>query len=247
MKRITILMLALSIGCAVRAQTIVEKTVPVQKGQTLLLHFDYPELVRITTWEKNEVGVHASVSINSGENDDAFELSASTDVNTVSIRNLIRDMKNLPKRTTIIDGGQKITFRTHADYNKYLQEHGRAGFEMVSTGIDMEIIIDIKVPRGVNTRVESVYGMVEVRSFDGPLTVLSTYGGVDAALLEKNVGLIEAETNYGEIYTNFDARFTGGSGEKNFHLAVTAKPGTGPNYAFESKYGNVYLRKLAVN
>ncbi|MEJ1238716.1 hypothetical protein WBG78_11330 [Chryseolinea sp. T2] len=246
MKRVIILMLALSIVWATRAQTMVDKTLPVQKGQNILLHFDYPELIRVTTWDKNEVSVHASVSINSGESDGAFELSTSTDGGTVSVRNHIRDMKNLPKRTTIIDGGQKITFRTHADYTKYQQETGRSSFEMVSMGVDMEIIVDIKVPKGATTRVESVYGMVEVKSFDGPLAVEATYGGVDAALLEKSIGLVEAETNFGEIYTNFDTRFTGGSGEKNFHLAVSAKPGSGPHYAFESKYGNVYLRK-AVN
>jgi len=238
--------MALCIGLATRAQTIVEKTLPVQKGQSILLHFDYPELIRVTSWDKNEVSIHASVSINSGENDAAFELSTSTDGGAVSVRNQIRDMKNLPRRTTIVDGGQKITFRTEADYKKYQQETGRAGFEMVSMGVDMEIIIDVKVPRGVTTRVESVYGMVEVKTFDGPLIVEATYGGVDASLTEKSIGLVEAETNFGEIYTNFDTRFTGGAAEKNFHLAVSAKPGSGPHYAFESKYGNVYLRK-AVN
>lgn len=243
MKRAIILTLALSIAWATRAQTIVDKTLPVQKGQTVLLHFDYPELIRVTTWDKNEVSIHASVSINTGENDDAFELSTATNGSAVTVRNQIKDMKNLPHRTTIIDGGQKITFRTQADYKKYQQETGRTGFQMVSMGVDMEIIIDVKVPRNVATRVESVYGMVEVKGFDGPLVVEATYGGVDAALLERSVGLVEAETNYGEIYTNFDARFTGGSVEKNFHLAVSAKPGTGPHYAFESKYGNVYMRK----
>jgi hypothetical protein len=246
MKRAIILTLALSIAWATRAQTIIDKTLPVQKGQTLSLYFDYPELVRVTTWDKNEVSIHGSVSINTGENDDAFELSTATNGNTVTVRSRIKDMKNLPHRTNITDGGKKITFRTQADYRKYQQETGRSGFEMVSMGVDMEIIIDIKVPRNVETRVESVYGMVEVKSFDGPLVVEATYGGVDAALTERSVGHIEAETNYGEIYTNFDARFNGGSGEENFHLVVSAKPGTGPKYAFESKYGNVYLRK-AVN
>jgi len=246
MKRAIILTLALSIAWATRAQTIVDKTLPVQKGQTVVLHFDYPELIRVTTWDKTEVSIHASVSINTGENDDAFELSTATNGNAVTVRSQIKDMKNLPHRTTIVDGGKKITFRTQADYKKYQQETGRSGFEMVSNGVDMDIVIDVKVPRNVETRIESVYGMVEVKSFDGPLVVESTYGGVDAALMERSVGLVEAETNYGEIYTNFDSRFTGGDGEQNFHLEVSAKPGTGPHYAFESKYGNVYLRK-AVN
>ena len=246
MKLAIILTMALSIAWATRAQTVVEKTMPVQKGQTVLLHFDYPELVRVTTWDKNEVSVHASVSINSGQNDDAFELSASTAGNTVTFRNQIRDMKSLPRHTTIVDGGKTITFNTQADYKKYQQENGRSGFERVSMGVDMEIIIDVKVPRNIETRVESVYGMVEVKAFDGPLVVEATYGGVDAALQERSTGLVQAETNYGEIFTNFDTRFTGGSGDKDFYLAVSAKPGTGPHYTFESKYGNVYIRK-AVN
>lgn len=235
--------MSLCIGWATRAQTIVDRTLPVQKGQTLQLHFDYPKLVRVTTWDRNEVSIQASVSINAGENDDAFELTTSTTGNTISVRNEIRDMKNLPRRITIHEGGKTTTFRSEADYRKYRQETGHSGHERMSTGVDMEIVIDVKVPRNVETRVKSVYGMVEVKTFDGPLVVEATYGGVDASLAERSIGLIKAETNYGEIYTNFDTRFDGGSGDRNFYLSVSAKPGTGPSYAFESKYGNLYLRK----
>lgn len=243
MKRLIIFTMAFCIVWATRAQTSVDKTAPVQSGQTVHFHFDYPELIKVTTWDRNEVSVHATVDINDGENDDAFELASSTTGNAVNFRGQITGLKSLPRRTTVYDGGKKISFKSEADYKKYRAETGRSGFERVSTGVDMNIIIEIKVPRNIKTFVESVYGMVEVQTFDGPLVVEATYGGVDAALTERNVGHIELETNYGEIYTNFDTRFSGGSGEENFHLAVSAKPGTGPHYAFESKYGNVYLRK----
>ena len=115
---------------------------------------------------------------------------------------------------------------------------------MMSNGVDMDIVIEIKIPRNFETRVESVYGMVEVKDFVGPLTVDATYGGVDAALLEKTTGELIAETNYGEIYTNLDIKFGGGQNRmEDFHTYVSAKPGAGPRYDFESKYGNVYLRK----
>lgn len=238
--------MAVCIAWATRAQTKIDKTIPVQKGQSVLLHFDFPKLVRVTTWDKNEVNVSGSVSINEGENDDAFELSTATSDNSLTVRGQVRDMKHLPRRTTIIDGGKKISFRTEADYKKYREETGRSGFDMVSMGADIEIVIEVKVPRNVQTRVESVYGIVEVKSFDGPLVVEATYGGVDAALTERNIGLVEAETNFGEVYTNFDTRFTGSGRQRDFYTSVSAKPGNGPHYAFESKYGNVYLRK-AVN
>ena len=113
--------------------------------------------------------------------------------------------------------------------------------------MDFDIQLEIKVPKNVDTRIESVYGMVEITNFTGPLRVEATYGGVDAALTERSIGEIVAETNYGEIFTNFETKF-GGDGRqlKDFHTYVTAKPGSGPRYSFESKYGNVYLRK-AVN
>jgi hypothetical protein len=86
--------------------------------------------------------------------------------------------------------------------------------------------------------------MVEVANFNGPLTVEATYGGVDASLVERSVGEVTAETNYGEIYTNFDTKFGGDHvKDKAFYTFVSAKPGQGPRYNFESKYGNVYLRK----
>ncbi|MEP6737818.1 MAG: hypothetical protein ABJA70_20000 [Chryseolinea sp.] len=226
------------------AQTPINKTIPVSSGQEILMHFDYPELVKVTTWDKNEVSVGGTVSINSGENDDAFEILTSTSGATITIKNQIKDLKSLPQRVTVMDGLNKITFKSEAEFKKYQSQQGK-GFDMVSHGVDMDIFIEVKVPRNVKTRVESVYGMVEVKSFAGPLSVDATYGGVDAALTEKATGTLTAETNYGEIYTNLDTKFGSKATNRDFYTNVTASPGNGPAYSFESKYGNVYLRKAA--
>ena len=224
------------------AQTQINKSIAVSSGQSVLLHFDYPELVRVSTWDKNEVSIQGTVSINNGESDDAFELFTTSSGNTVSIRNEIKNLKNLPQRYTIVDGTQKITFKDRAELKKYQEQNGRQ-FDVMSCGVDMEIVLEIKVPRNVKTKVESIYGMVEVKEFSGPLDVESTYGGVDAALTERAIGTITAQTNYGEIYTNFDSKFGGDKTDRNFYTNVSAKPGSGPEYSFESKYGNVYIRK----
>ncbi|HEY0655552.1 MAG TPA: hypothetical protein VGD65_20595 [Chryseosolibacter sp.] len=224
-------------------QTQINKTIPVKSGQTINMKFDYPELVKVSTWDRNEISVQGTVSINAGENDDAFVFENSVNGNIVDIRSSIRDLKKLPQRITIMRDGQKIMFKDKAELKKYQQEHGQ-GYNTMSWGADIDIELEIKVPKGMETRVEATYGMVEIRNFSGPLTVEATYGGVDAALPEKQVGEVIAETNYGEIFTNFDSKF-GGEEFKNrdFHTYVSAKPGSGPKYSFESKYGNVYLRK----
>ncbi len=226
------------------AQTTVSRSAPVRNGQGISMKFDYPELIKVSTWEKNEVSVQAVVSINNGENDDAFELLMENSGNNVIVENRIADIKNLPQMITVRNGAERVMFRSKEEYKKYKAENGPS-FDRVSWGVDMDITIEVKVPIGIETNISSTYGMVEVIRFDGPIKVEAQYGGVDVALNEKRVGQLSAETNYGQIYSNLDVRFDGNNlQEKDFYTFVSAKPGAGPRYNFESKYGNVYLRKV---
>jgi len=231
----------LFVGTYCYPQTEINKTIPVQQGQTITMHFDYPELIKVSTWDKNEILITGTVSINGGENDDAFSLENSSSGKEITIVGEIRNLRSLPHRITIWHDGQKMMFKTKADYRKYADENGR-DYNTMNWGTDMDIFLVIKVPKNVDTKVLSTYGTIEIKDFAGPLVAESTYGGVDAALTEKLVGDLKAETNYGEIYTNFDLKFSGSEFE-DFHTVVNAKPGNGPRYSFESKYGNVYLRK----
>lgn len=227
---------------AASAQTAIDKTVPVTKGQTIRMKFDYPSPVRISTWDRNEISIKGTVSINGGEHDDAFKINVKSSSGTIMITNEIENMDRIPQRITVLDGDTKIVFRNKSEWKKYQDEHGRSN--NVNMGIDMEIRLEIKVPRNIDTDVECVYGIVEIPEFTGPLTVQATYGGVDAALDEKTVGELIAETNYGNIYSNLDMDINSDNArEEDFHILVRANPGTGPRYRFESPYGNVYLRK----
>jgi hypothetical protein len=223
------------------AQTPVNKTYPVTAGQKISFRFDYPELVKISTWDKNEILISGSVSINQGESDDAFELLSSNSGSLIYIENKIRNLKDLPKRITVTRGIEKLTFKSEADFKAYCKETG-SDFNVKSWGVDMDILLEIKVPKNIETKLECVYGLAEVKSFSGPLSVEATYGGVDVSVQERTTGELTAETSYGQIYSNLDLKFTG-SEFKDFHTVVSIKPGTGPKYNFESKYGNVYLRK----
>jgi hypothetical protein len=223
------------------AQTPVNKTYPVTDGQKISFRFDYPELVKISTWDKNEILISGSVSINQGESDDAFELLSSNSGSLIYIENKIRNLKDLPKRITVTRGIEKLTFKSEADFKAYCKETG-SDFNVKSWGVDMDILLEIKVPKNIETKLECVYGLAEVKSFSGPLSVEATYGGVDVSVQERTTGELTAETSYGQIYSNLDLKFTG-SEFKDFHTVVSIKPGTGPKYNFESKYGNVYLRK----
>jgi hypothetical protein len=151
-------------------------------------------------------------------------------------------MENLPTRYTIIDqAGKKVMLKSKNALKQYQAEHGQQ-YKYISIGADVEIQLEVFVPRNTDTEVIATYGTVEVRDFDGPIWVEATYGGVDAAVNVAGIGELVAETDFGQIYSNLDLKFTSGT-ERELHTMVTAMPGTGPRCAFESKYGNIYLRK----
>src|SRR5688572_12230931 len=191
MKTVIVIFISLFTGALV-AQTPVNKSYPVSAGQKIALHFDYPDLIKISTWDKNEISITGMVTINGGESDDAFELSHIISGNVISIENRIKGLKELPHRITVTRGSEKIIFRSKSDYRKYADEHG-GDFNTTSWGVDIEIMLEIKVPKNMETKLESIYGMVEVKNFSGPLSVDATYGGVDVSVVEKSTGELTAE------------------------------------------------------
>jgi hypothetical protein len=236
-----VLIVLYCLGEAALAQTAVNKTYPVQAGQSIKFRFDYPDLIKVSTWDKNEISIQGTVSINGGESDDAFQLSSSVMGSTLLIESEIKNLKGLPRRITVTKDGKKFTFNNKSELKDF-DPQNRNNYKCYSEGVDMDILLEIKVPKNVSTKVESVYGMVEVKEFIGSLVVDATYGGVDASLNEAKTGELKAETNYGQIYSNLDHKFSGNE-EEDFHTLISAKLGNGPSYSFESKYGNVYLRK----
>lgn len=223
------------------SQAKITKTYPVEKGQTIALKFDYPKLIHISTWDKKEIAIEATVKINEGKNNNAFTLQETRDGGRVSISNKI-DLAQIPQTYYIVEKGIKTRFDSKDDMESYRKENERK-----SPGIssyqqrDIEITIDIKLPANVSTEVESIYGMVELADFNGPVKVDAKYGGIDASLNESKVGQLKLTNRYGKIYSNIVLKPTEQI-DKNFFTSITASPGKGPSYDISSSYGNIYVR-----
>jgi hypothetical protein len=222
------------------SQTTVNRSYPVKAGQQVKLDFDYPKIVRVSTWDKNEVAVTAHVSINDGENDSAFALEDKTEDGVLTIRNRIKDMKDLPHRYTVYEDGKKTVLRSKDDYQVFTSKGG--SHRITSNGVDIEITIEIKVPANTTTNINATYGIVELVGFNAPATVNATYGGIDATVTEANTGKLQATTSYGQIYSNLDLKLTDKT-DRDFFTSITAEPGKGPAYILKSTYGKIYLRK----
>ncbi len=238
----TILTLLCGIICfASQAQQTITKTYPVKAGQELELSFDYPKVVKISTWNKPEISITATVSINDGENNEAFQLVEATNGSVLSIKNIIKDLEKLPKRYTVIQNGKKTVYATKEDFKKLTVD--LKGARSYSEGVDMEITLDIKIPESQQkTFVKAKYGIVELVNYKAPIKVDATYGGIDASINETATGKVSATTHYGQIYSNLKLNITDKE-EKDFYTSITSSMGNGPAYALKSTYGNLYLRK----
>jgi hypothetical protein len=221
-----------------QAQTVINRSYPVKAGQQVNFKFDYP-VVKISTWEKNEISVMGKVSINSGENDSSFELEQKNVNGVIEISSHIKDMDKIPHRYTVIRNGKKTIYKSNEEYQD-AQKGGDVQYTI--QGIDIDIVLEVKVPAQIKTAINAIYGIVEVANFNAPLTVDDIYGGIDATLNTARVGRLQATTQYGTMYSNLDLKITDHT-QRDFFNSITAEPGTGPTYTLTSAYGKIYLRK----
>ncbi|MNU15004.1 hypothetical protein D3C71_31270 [compost metagenome] len=238
----TILTFAVSLVFGLTAaQTTINKSFSTDKNQKISLKFDYPELIKISTWDKPEVQILGTININENESNEAFQIKEFKEGNSLVIEGKIAEMKNIPRRIKVEKDNKKLIFKTREEYQRYCKEN-KVTFNSMTDGVDVDIKLEIKVPKSLMTQIESQYGLVEVKDFGGTINVSAIYGGIDATVLDKNVGKLSAETHFGQIYSNLDTKFTG-KDSNDFRTLVTATFGNGPQYNLESKYGNIYLRK----
>ncbi|WP_257667331.1 hypothetical protein [Parapedobacter tibetensis] len=109
MKHLVIWLFMPILACPALAQTKISKTYPIKSGEKLELHFDYPKLIRVSTWDKDTVAVDASVDINSGQLNDVFSLEEEHVAGVLRIRNDI-NMGAIPEVYYVEENGEKKRF-----------------------------------------------------------------------------------------------------------------------------------------
>jgi len=247
MKTILFISLILSSGLS-SAQTSLEKSFPVQSAKELSLEFEHPN-VHIQTWDKNEVLIKGTVSINNGENDAAFELQTSNEGGLLKNNSSIKDKDNLPKHITIKKGDKEYFFRAKdfndAEVQKFLAENGR-DYSYMSSGVQINVDLQVFVPKNLKTSIDAKFGLVEFKQFEAPLRIVAKHGKIDATI-PPTIGDITVRSKFGEILSNLDIKFDEHPMERSRKsdswTEITARPGKGQSYFIECKFGTVYLRK----
>ncbi len=238
----------LVLSLAVYAQTKIEKSISLQGAAKIRLAFEFTQLIKVHTWDKQDIRITGSVSINRGENDDAFQLVSKISGSTLEVVGELKDKDNIPRRTIIKKGDQEYYFKANdasdAKVREFLKENG-GDYTYMNNGIIQEITLEIFVPKGMPCTIDSKFGLVEITDFNAPLTVNAPFGGIDATISHGSTGELTARTRFGEILTNLDLKFDQSRPESDHGhwTEINTRLGSGPRYELESKFGKVYLRK----
>ena len=241
MKTIYTLLFFVLSSLIVYSQNKITKSYPVKAGQEISLHFDYPKMIKVSSWDKNEISIIATVSTEDGKHVDAFSLRDSLVNNTISIRNEI-DWEKIPNQYFVVMNGTKTSFATKQDFENCKKENSSLVNASFYTQRNFTVYLEVKVPSSNFSTIKSIYGMIELIDFKAPSAIEATYGSIDASMNESQIGKIKLTNRFGKIYSNLQLIATEKK-DSSYFTSITAEPGKGPSYDLSSSYGNIYLRK----
>jgi len=243
MKKIIIIFLLAISFSLVKGQNI-EKSYQLGNNEKLSLEFEYPELVKISTWNKQEVLIKAKVLINNMDATEDFILSENRSSNQLVISSKLRnkdkyknnyitvaDDKDDDEPVTVNRNGKSIT----------IGDKGKTYYH----GTQIEIVLEISLPKNAVVDVDAKYGMVEVLSAPKDLVVYAKYGGADVKIDEAGLKQLKASTSWGQIFSNLDSRLSVSGDDmlgKNMRAEFNGSKGAN-SVRVETEFGNVFLRK----
>jgi len=139
------------ISLAADAQKVIEETIIMPESKKVYLDLQFADMIRISSWDKNEFYFKGTISINNNEDNDVH-------------------IMEINKKDNIIE----IETDFDSDLIRKRKLNDNCSFES-------DINYDIKVPKDVDLRVKSISGDIEIVSLEGPVNAKSISGFVDVS------------------------------------------------------------------
>jgi hypothetical protein len=206
MKRVTILVVVWLCVASAQAQKIIEKHIDFSGKESVSLKIQIADSINILTWNKNEVYVKASVTINENKDNEAYETSFDETGKAVTV--------NATFRENYFKGKNNCCNESDIYWQVYIPEKTRFSVESINANItitgqtsEMKIksisgYIDLAVPSGKQADVE--FSTISGRMYsDHNLAFNKQHNGIPSKINDKlnNGGPpIKLETISGDIY-----------------------------------------------
>jgi len=224
MKTLTLILVISIFSIHLSAQRIVEESMPVSSNQEIKLEFDFADDITVTSWDKQEVYVKATVNINDGKDNSKFKFISRKGAGYISIKSKIENLEKLTCRTIIIEDGD-TTF-----------VNGR--------GAQMDLTFAVFMPSNVELQLETINGDITIKGLNGPMDIRTINGEIDLYLDSNHKADLSMSTINGTMYTNLDLEFIS---NKNNICKIggnvdTKLNGGGVDIELETINGTIYLR-----
>lgn len=230
MKRIISLigLLVLTSG-SITAQRIVERTITPDKGAEISLDFDFADSIDVQTWNKNEVYVKATVTINDNEDNDAFVLEVDDHGWYLEIASKIKDMDKLSRK------GRTVIKKSSGD-------------EVISRGrsVDLSLRFLVYTPESYDLEISTISGDILVRGRPGQLDLKTISGFIDLALPSRYQANIDMSTVTGSMYSGFTFDREKKDGMRHYGRRdyTASLNGGGTDLKLETISGDIFLREI---
>ncbi len=230
MKKYTFLLLVLIINQAF-SQKIIDKKLPFSAGQTVNLNLRFGDSIKVRYWDKNEVSVHISATINAGKLNDALTVTTSSNTEQISLKtDLNQDMLSEGKETDCPD--KKSTYNSDKNGKRFY--------------ICSEINYQVFLPRQAKLVLESINGNIDIEGATTAVQAKTISGFVDMSWPKSKGANLGMKTITGEVYTDFTIDYKDKK-QKNpivGYMLEGTMNGGGPEIKLESISNNVYFRQL---
>ncbi len=257
--RFNIILFIICVSITLNSQSV--ETFPVDsKLKTVRVDLRYGDVV-ITESDKNEITLTKNISVNQGMENDKYTVTTQESASEFTLKGSI----NHDELEYIMLGCDKgNTMMVKKDKVDEMQKKGEE-YNCYSTQV--EVSMELSVPKGVKVYIETLYGDVEVKDaaalkrvdatygdvtvtnfqgWKGDVKIQSTYGSIDLTIPESIGANLRMTTSYGEIFTDLDLH---AEENKKFRSTphgnnVSTKINNGgPSIFLEATYANIYLRK----
>jgi hypothetical protein len=224
----SVLVILITFSTTLFSQRIVEKTFAVSVDDEISLEFKFANEINVTTWDKNEVFVKASVNINDNNNNDNFELIFNQRSTGIEIESKIINIDDLPQRKRIIKedkNGDKIIIN--------------------DCTVEMDLFFEVKVPASADIEIETISGDIEIDGILGRMDINTISGFIDLSLPENHNADLELSTISGSMYSDFDFKSDEEKGYSHYRRNEVSKRlnNGGTRIFLKTISGDIFLRK----
>lgn len=226
--RILITLMILALACLnSNAQRLVEEKSTITNSELVKLELDFADDIVFKTWNKNEVYVKASVSINDNSDNDAYSLKVTKSSTGIGFQEKIKDLDKL-KKSYKIDNDDDGSHITHCS-------------------VDLDIQYEVYVPAKTNIKLKTISGNIEAKGLEGELDLNTISGDIDFTIPQTTKADLDFSTISGEMYTDFDFSKSKSDVYKHHFVKMDFNyelNGGGRNIELTTISGNIYFRKL---